>query len=680
MRNAISGFIALALIVVPTQFLNATSVKAGTSCTKLGQSQIFNGYKFTCIKSGKKLFWDKGIAIQKPSPTSSSSPTLLNSNNSSPKPQPTPTQTQTPIQSISQTGVPGNLRIAEDEDWVSLTWTAPESPSVQPEFYRIQGKCTLNAVTCGTFVYDLWEKSSSSELLTSYDIQKSSLINSTNGVIWTFSVSAGNQTKNIQGTFVEFDPVTFGQLKNLYLGTLDSKNITRELDSCSRLGERLQNTNGLFECRRIVGNKLVWISIHTSLPSEIKNPKSPDPISVCQIGDKRTSKLFNWPGIAFPATPAPGFSTKGTFKIIVVGIDFPDVKGAGKPSDIWKTDISKAKEWMDWYSSGQVKYDFVLDDKWLHESQISKTFDVFSESTVNGDQLEAGGLTPNQIATNYLNLIGSDTDITNTTAIWIYYPKTIKDITAQWTSQLAGPVKTDKYGTVNTDLIAVGQETYTSKTEIWRWFLHEMIHRHGVLGHSPKIPFLTGVMSTFNSWTDALLPWDSLVVDWQSDGDYYCVENNQISSPTELTLVPLEREQKGYKAVVIKLSESQVLIIDSHRRDKWSQDTMPGQYGVMMTLVDTTKNSDFTVGEDGNSPSTSIFLKVAGVDHGKHQFYPYGIHDSGFGIQNDLDTSGNNWSFDLNYLMYLGESNIFQNIKVSLIKSGDNDTVRIEKI
>ena len=117
--------------------------------------------------------------------------------------------------------------------------------------------------------------------------------------------------------------------------------------------------------------------------------------------------------------------------------------------------------------------------------------------------------------------------------------------------------------------------------------------------------------------------------------------------------------------VIIKLNESQLLIIDSHRRDKWSQNTLPGQYGIMMTLVDTSKNTDFTVGEDGNSPSTSIFLKMTGTDHGKHQYSYNGIPDNGLGMANDLDTSGFYWSLDLDYFMYLGESNIFQNIKLA---------------
>ena len=58
----------------------ATTAKAGGTCTKAGATSIVSGKIFTCVKSGKKLVWDKGVVIPKANPT----------------PQPT-TSTQTPV-------------------------------------------------------------------------------------------------------------------------------------------------------------------------------------------------------------------------------------------------------------------------------------------------------------------------------------------------------------------------------------------------------------------------------------------------------------------------------------------------------------------------------------------------------------------------------------------------------
>ena len=65
MRKVIAVFTALSFLVLPVP-ANAASPKAGATCTKINQSQNVNGYKFTCLKSGKKLVWSSGSKITKP--------------------------------------------------------------------------------------------------------------------------------------------------------------------------------------------------------------------------------------------------------------------------------------------------------------------------------------------------------------------------------------------------------------------------------------------------------------------------------------------------------------------------------------------------------------------------------------------------------------------------------------
>jgi len=42
--------------------------KPGTACKKAGQSSTSAGIKYTCVKSGKKLVWNKGVALKKAEP------------------------------------------------------------------------------------------------------------------------------------------------------------------------------------------------------------------------------------------------------------------------------------------------------------------------------------------------------------------------------------------------------------------------------------------------------------------------------------------------------------------------------------------------------------------------------------------------------------------------------------
>jgi hypothetical protein len=61
------------LLVVPINAIAA--VKAGDVCKKAGSTATISGKKFTCVKSGKKLVWNKGVLTAKPSPTTISSTT-----------------------------------------------------------------------------------------------------------------------------------------------------------------------------------------------------------------------------------------------------------------------------------------------------------------------------------------------------------------------------------------------------------------------------------------------------------------------------------------------------------------------------------------------------------------------------------------------------------------------------
>ena len=82
MRRGLIGLVTIFLLLISSQTLNAASIKTGGSCTKLGQAQVVSGFKYTCIKSGKKLVWSNGvkIPITTPSPTSTSKSSAASEN------------------------------------------------------------------------------------------------------------------------------------------------------------------------------------------------------------------------------------------------------------------------------------------------------------------------------------------------------------------------------------------------------------------------------------------------------------------------------------------------------------------------------------------------------------------------------------------------------------------------
>lgn len=76
--------------------LNAAAPKAGAKCSKAGATSISAGKKFTCVKSGTKLVWNKGVVVKKPAPVSTVSPTPSPIPTATPSITPTPSATPTP--------------------------------------------------------------------------------------------------------------------------------------------------------------------------------------------------------------------------------------------------------------------------------------------------------------------------------------------------------------------------------------------------------------------------------------------------------------------------------------------------------------------------------------------------------------------------------------------------------
>jgi len=76
------------------------AVKPGTTCKKVGQTSTAAGVKYTCVKSGKKLVWNKGVAVPKPTPTPTAIGDPIGAVGSTPTPTPTPSPTPTPTPTV----------------------------------------------------------------------------------------------------------------------------------------------------------------------------------------------------------------------------------------------------------------------------------------------------------------------------------------------------------------------------------------------------------------------------------------------------------------------------------------------------------------------------------------------------------------------------------------------------
>ena len=99
MKARLASVVAIALLLTLGLVPAHAVVKAGVACKKVGSTAIAGAYKYTCVKSGKKLIWNKGVKVPaaKPTPTPTPTPT--------PAPTPTPTPTPSGVKSITRAEV-----------------------------------------------------------------------------------------------------------------------------------------------------------------------------------------------------------------------------------------------------------------------------------------------------------------------------------------------------------------------------------------------------------------------------------------------------------------------------------------------------------------------------------------------------------------------------------------------
>lgn len=63
MRKVLVVLLAVSLLSIAPA--SATAVKAGAKCSKHKATTTVKGMKYTCIKSGNKLVWSKGVSVKK---------------------------------------------------------------------------------------------------------------------------------------------------------------------------------------------------------------------------------------------------------------------------------------------------------------------------------------------------------------------------------------------------------------------------------------------------------------------------------------------------------------------------------------------------------------------------------------------------------------------------------------
>ena len=83
------AFLALSLALIPNSAVAAQKLTPGSPCKVLNQKVVSQNKTHTCVESGNKLIWNKGVVVAKPKSNAASAPSV------GPTPTPAPNNSST---------------------------------------------------------------------------------------------------------------------------------------------------------------------------------------------------------------------------------------------------------------------------------------------------------------------------------------------------------------------------------------------------------------------------------------------------------------------------------------------------------------------------------------------------------------------------------------------------------
>jgi len=442
--------------------------------------------------------------------------------------------------------------------------------------------------------------------------------------------------------------------------------------ACESYGDTFDVPQGYLECRWVNGKKLRWIKIN-KVKQTFVNKVSPQGIEPCKLknkdvtvtqGDIRSQGLKV--GFPFDNTFKHGVYAKGTNEVLIVGIDFPELRGDGTLEETMAEDKKWMQDWFRYYSSDQSKFNVTTIDNWISAPKSAASYIV----TGNDGNSSSSNRFLAEASQPFVDLITQKIDLRKFNTVYMMFPD--GEINFDMDLIVRNERFKIKEGEMNMNFFGWGHDNELMETLRWAFYVHETLHDFDIIGHAPGNGWPFGIFTNQSGISMAMNPYEQFLLDWLPQNQIYCVDAKTLTEAT-VSLTPMEREDSQTKMAMIKLSPTRVIVVESHGIDKWSmlnkgdRSYPPGFYGVMAYVVDLDKTAAPPVTADGRSLSNeeyawAMWQKVEG---GKSTDYEQSI-----GMRPDMH----------NAVAVLGDSFLIDGIQIKLVGTGDFETIEIKNL
>lgn len=398
----------------------------------------------------------------------------------------------------------------------------------------------------------------------------------------------------------------------------------------------------------------------TSLPSPSPSPsqriiylpptQESDAIENCKIRESNKNRESYTDSALPTGFPSVTYAAKtGKVKWALIPIDFPDLPGESGFRARVDDQMEKASDWFDVASEGKFKVEWAVATNWVRLPKPTSEYQIS-----HSENLER---MPNAVKLWNDAMEASDKvfDFTGIQTVNFILPRgqTFVTETAQgfpWQPEVKSVVTNE--GAVSSFSVS-GKFLDSLNREYWSYWVHEFGHAMGLphVGSSRVASPHMGldIMGSQDGESRELSGWMRFVAGWLDDQRVYCKEIDTLKS-TDVTLVPLSEFNSGIKMVVVPVSKTKAVIIESRRETRFSCQMPSKRNGVLVYTYDAT----FSHNEDFFTP---------------------------IGISGRTDESSSNCPVSRfpNPILYKGEVIVAEGLKVEVLDSSNFDKIRISR-
>ena len=423
--------------------------------------------------------------------------------------------------------------------------------------------------------------------------------------------------------------------------------------ACTLLGESITLGEKNYVCRDTANNRSFQeIDMNETFAFPSQKMSAP---ATCLLKDSREKSILvnTYPfGNAFPRDPR-WYPSTGKTRWAIIPIDFPDAKGEGKPSNQHPRVVEEMNQWFEYFSRGRLQIEWSFPDKWIRSGEESWKFDKYRNPIPLHESF---------VREQLFAIADKEVDLTDVDVVFFILPKSLYGTNVYF------------HGGWNEITLPSGK-----KISPWFWggddsndygrglswsayWTHEVMHGLGFQGHAPGgLGWPVGIMSDQSASVLTVNSWEALLNGWSDSSNYACLDVNEFKDIT-LKIQSLDVDYNGLTSLIIKISDTKLLIIESRRPGPYSR-YPEGLARLTAYVLDTTK------------PYNRFNRELEGFEWEKNQFMYYlrvdQINSPDWIFTTDISSRG---------FAKPGQTFTFGGVRVEYLSAGKFDEIRVVKI